>query len=168
MLLQYILHQFQYFITTYLCKVEIYQQVFQSNSFNGEDLMVLFNWGWPRLINNLFFFFFFYLGFLSRTFTIHKTAGEGGGYLFFNPFLPLPSASQTHRHQSGDYCRELPFDSNLEPLVSRRKSLTTKLRALNENSNGSGSLVINQTFQKSILHSALISVVKKLFACVMF
>ena len=27
------------------------------------------------------FFFFFYLGFLSRTFTIHGTAGEGGGYL---------------------------------------------------------------------------------------
>ena len=23
---------------------------------------------------------FFYLGFLSRTFTIHRTAGEGGGY----------------------------------------------------------------------------------------
>ena len=30
----------------------------------------------------IFFFFFFYLGFLSRTFTIHGTAGEGGGYLF--------------------------------------------------------------------------------------
>ena len=27
-------------------------------------------------------FFFFYLGFLSRTFTIHRTAGEGGGYFF--------------------------------------------------------------------------------------
>ena len=35
--------------------------------------------------------FFFYLGFLSRTFTIHKTAGEGGGYLF-NSSLPLPPA----------------------------------------------------------------------------
>ena len=32
--------------------------------------------------------FFFYLGFLSRTFTIHKTAGEGGGYLF-NSSVPL-------------------------------------------------------------------------------
>ena len=31
----------------------------------------------------------FYLGFLSRTFTIHMTAGEGGGY-FFNFSLPLP------------------------------------------------------------------------------
>ena len=27
--------------------------------------------------NQSFFFFFFYLGFLSRTFTIHGTAGEG-------------------------------------------------------------------------------------------
>ena len=43
------------------------------------------------------FFFFFYLGFLSRTFTIHGTAGEGGGYLF-NSSLPLPPASQTLGH----------------------------------------------------------------------
>ena len=41
--------------------------------------------------------FFLYLAFLSRTFTIHKTAGEGGGYLF-NSSLPLPPASQTLRH----------------------------------------------------------------------
>ena len=32
--------------------------------------------------------FFFYLGFLSRTSTIHKTVGEGGGHLF-NSALPL-------------------------------------------------------------------------------
>ena len=44
-----------------------------------------------------FFFFFFYLGFVSRTFTIHGTGGEGGGYLF-NSTLPLPPASQTLRH----------------------------------------------------------------------
>ena len=41
--------------------------------------------------------FFFYLGFLSRTFTIHRTAGEGGGYLF-NSSVPLWPASQTLRH----------------------------------------------------------------------
>ena len=40
---------------------------------------------------------FFYLGFLSRTFTVHRTAGEGGGHLF-NSSLPLPPASQTLRH----------------------------------------------------------------------
>ena len=43
------------------------------------------------------FFFFFYLGFLSRTFTIHRTVGERGGYLF-NSSLPVPPASQTLRH----------------------------------------------------------------------
>ena len=42
-------------------------------------------------------FFFFYVGFLSRTFTNHRTAGEGGG-CFFNSSLPLPSASHTLRH----------------------------------------------------------------------
>ena len=42
-----------YFITTCLCLVEIYQYIFQSNSFNGNDLMVLFNYGWSRLTSNL-------------------------------------------------------------------------------------------------------------------
>ena len=41
--------------------------------------------------------FFFYLGFLSQTFTIHKTAEEGGGY-FFNSSLPLLPASQKLEH----------------------------------------------------------------------
>ena len=81
----------------------------------------------------LFFFFVFYLGCLSLTFTNHRTAGERGGH-FFNSSLPLPPASQTLRHQPGNYCRELTFahsqqlDSNREPLVSERKLLTTKLR----------------------------------------
>ena len=80
--------------------------------------------------------FFFYLSFLSRTFTIHRTAGKGGGYLF-NSSLPLPPASQTLRHQPGNNCREFnsahsqQLDSNREPLVSKHKSLTTKLRPLN-------------------------------------
>ena len=34
-------------------KVKIYHQMFQLNSFNGNGLMVLFNWGWLRLINKL-------------------------------------------------------------------------------------------------------------------
>ena len=38
--------------------------------------------------------FIFYRGFLSRTFMIHMTAGEGGSYLF-NFSLPLPPTSQT-------------------------------------------------------------------------
>ena len=52
-------------------------------------------------ILHLFFYlspiFFFYLGFLSRPFTNHRTAGEGGGH-FFNSSLPLPTASETLRH----------------------------------------------------------------------
>ena len=50
-----------------------------------------------------FFVFFFYLGFLSRIFTIHGTAGEGGGYVF-NSSLPLPPASQRLRHQPDEIC----------------------------------------------------------------
>ena len=79
--------------------------------------------------------FVFYLGFVSRTFTNHRTAWEGGVH-FFNSSLALPPASQTLRHQPGDYCRELTSahsqqpDSNWEPLVSERRLPTTSLRAL--------------------------------------
>ena len=41
-----------------------------------------------------FILLFFFLGFLSRTFTNHKTEGKRGGY-FFNSSLPLSTASQT-------------------------------------------------------------------------
>ena len=40
--------------------------------------------------------FFFYLGFLSCTFTIYRTAGEEEGYLF-NTCQQLPPASQALR-----------------------------------------------------------------------
>ena len=36
----------------------------------------------------------FYVGFLSRTFTNHRTAGKGGGH-FINSSLPLPPL---HKH----------------------------------------------------------------------
>ena len=94
-------------------------------------LLTLFNY-WS---NQKLFFFFFYLGFLSGTFTIHRTAGEGGGHLF-NSSLPLPPASLTLRQQPGDNCRELTStygyqpDQNREPLVSERQSLTTTLHAV--------------------------------------
>ena len=52
-LLQCTLHQLRYFITTSLCLAEIYQQVFQPCSFNENDLMVLFIWGWSHLMNKL-------------------------------------------------------------------------------------------------------------------
>ena len=44
------------------------------------------------LVSSVRSFFFFYLGFLSRTFANHRTAGEGGGH-FFNSSLPLSPAS---------------------------------------------------------------------------
>ena len=42
-------------------------------------------------------FFFFYVDFLSRTFTNHRPAGEGGGH-FINSSLPLLPASRTITH----------------------------------------------------------------------
>ena len=78
--------------------------------------------------------FFFYLDFLFRT--IHRTAEDGGSYLLNSSPL-LPPASQKLRQQPEDYCRELTFafsqqpDSNQKPLAFKRKSLATKLRALN-------------------------------------
>ena len=41
--------------------------------------------------------FFFFLGFLSRTFTIHRTAGKGKGYLFNSSLLVAP----TTRNRTG-------------------------------------------------------------------
>ena len=56
--------------------------------------------------NLLFLFLFFYLAILSPKFTIHRTPGEGGG------FLPLLPALQTPRHQLGYCCRELTSAHN--------------------------------------------------------
>ena len=85
-----------------------------------------------RKIYIYLFTLFFYLGFLSQPFTNHRATGEGRRH-FFNPSLPLRPASPTLRHQPGDYSRELTSadkqqaDSNREPLVSKRKLLTTRL-----------------------------------------
>ena len=48
---------------------------------------------------------FFYLGFLSHSLAIHRTAGEERD--FFNSTLPTPPALQTLRHYPSDYSREL-------------------------------------------------------------
>ena len=50
-----------------------------------------------NLLLLLFFLLFFYLAFLSQIFTIHRTAGEGGGS-FLISFLPLPPTLQTLSH----------------------------------------------------------------------
>ena len=54
---------------------------------------------------------FFYQGFLSRTFTIYKTA------------LPLLPVSQTLRHQLGDYWREITFAQSQNPNPLREPLL---------------------------------------------
>ena len=54
------------------------------NSYHMESLQIIDN-------------SFFLSGFFTRTFTIHRTAGEGVGYLL-NSSLPLPHASPTPRH----------------------------------------------------------------------
>ena len=64
----------------------------------------------PLLLENIIS----YVGFLSRTFTVHMTTGEGGEY-FFMSSLPRPPTSQTLRHQPGDYCRELTTAYSQQP-----------------------------------------------------
>ena len=48
------------------------------------------------MYNRLYKYFFFHLGFVSQTFTNHRTAREGGGHSINS--LPLPPASQALRH----------------------------------------------------------------------
>ena len=82
--------------------------------------------------------------FLSGFFftNIHKSlhsrgkGGGGRGYLF-NSSLPLPLASQTFRHQPGDYFRGFIsantqwLDSNRKPLARERKTLAMYLCIIN-------------------------------------
>ena len=83
---------------------------------------------------------FFFLSWFSFT-NIHDSQGnrERVGYLF-NSSLTLPPATQTLRHQPGDYCRKLTSahsqqpESSREPLGSERRSLTTKLCVSHANS----------------------------------
>ena len=58
--------------------------------------------------------FFFYLGFLLRSFIIHRTAREGGGH-FFKCSLPLPPASQSFR-----LSRAITAESSLLHIASSR------------------------------------------------
>ena len=125
------------------CKYKHNKKNLKNGELNTEIVSAILNTKTLKMIIDVqvffcfccFLFFFFYMAFLSQTFMMYRTAGEGGGYLF-NSSLPLPPTSQTLRHQLGDYCREFTFahsqqqDSNWEPLVSKLKLPTTKLRAL--------------------------------------
>ena len=85
-------------VTWYPTKTNVMLVVFQLSIFLMHLLVLL---GLINMVTHFlillffsFFFFFFcrvFLGFLSRTFTIHRTAGEGGGY-FSKSSLPLPPA----------------------------------------------------------------------------
>ena len=76
----------------------------------------------------------FYLGFLSQTLTIHKTAGEGRCFL-----TPLYHVFCLHRHfdlswmmtAESSLLHKANSQTRIEILLSDRKLLTTKLRALN-------------------------------------
>ena len=78
-----------------------------------------------------------YLGFPSRTFTIHRTAGKGGSHLYKSS-LSLPPASLILTYKQYGYCRELTsaqswqLGSTRELLTYKRKSLTTVPHALKD------------------------------------
>ena len=80
----------------------------------------------------------FYLSrcfFLNIYFTIYRTVGEWGGYIF-NSSLRLSPASQTLRYQLQKQCKEITSahlhsqqqESSQESLVSEHKLLTTQQR----------------------------------------
>ena len=53
-----------------------------------------------RVSSFIYIYIYIYIvdqGFLSQTFTNHRTVGEGGGH-FVNSSLPLPPVSQTLTH----------------------------------------------------------------------
>ena len=68
-------------------------------------------------------FFFLHLGFLSRTFTIHRSAGKGEAISLIPlyHFLPLHSHLDSGRAITAESSPQP--DSNREPLVSKHKSL---------------------------------------------
>ena len=54
--------------------------------------------------------FLFYLGFLLRTFTNHRTAGEGGGHFFISS-LPLPPKALLKRYRYLDISQAITAES---------------------------------------------------------
>ena len=86
--------------TSQYCVNKLYKKIYIFIYFCVHTYLLVFKQTYYKrkflLATNLSFFFF-YLGVLSRTFTIYRTTGEGGSYLF-NSSLPLPLASRTFRH----------------------------------------------------------------------
>ena len=63
--------------------------------------------------------FFFFLVFFSRTFTIHRTAGKGKGYLF-NSSLLLPPASRSRTGNFQCLSPSVSFHSYLIETVQKK------------------------------------------------
>ena len=70
----------------------------------------------PLTLHSFVCVFFFFLGFLSRTFTIHRTAGEGEGYLF-NSSLLLPPVSRALNGKFWFTSTSKSFDLNVIETV---------------------------------------------------
>ena len=68
------------------------------------------------------FSLFFYLGFVSWTFMIHRTAGEGGD--LFNSSLPLPPASQPLRHE---LCKLYFLHKRMPPCTRVQRDIFNEL-----------------------------------------
>ena len=81
----------------------ILEKLYQKTSLTYQKAQVTFlvtsgvRQGGPESPCLFILYIYFYVGFLSQTFTNHRTAGEGGGH-FFDPSLPLPPALETLRH----------------------------------------------------------------------
>ena len=86
-------------------------------------------------VSSIILFFFFCLGFLSRTFTIHRTVGKGWGY-FFNPpyhFHPLYrrlNISRAITAESSPLHIASSWTQTGNCWISERKLLTTKQRVI--------------------------------------
>ena len=78
---------------------------------------------------------FFYLGFISRALTTRSTAREGEAISLtpFYHFYPLDGHLDMSRAIAAE-SSPLSIEWSWEPLVSERKSLTTKLRTLEKKS----------------------------------
>ena len=73
----------------------IFSPVYENNE-NVYIYIYIYIYTYICIMYTYVYIYIFYVGFLSRTFTIHRTTGEGGGYPF-NSSLPFPPASQTLR-----------------------------------------------------------------------
>ena len=82
-----------------------------------------------------FIYFFLYVFFITKIRDSQDNRGRGRLFIY-NSSLLFPPTSQILIHLQVDYRRELTsvhsyqLDSSREPLVSERKPLTSKLRAL--------------------------------------